>query len=180
MPAPTPQAQPEHFLASPPELSTAPVAQDASSVARTVAPLAKTAAPLAEPSQSEKSTAPHIPVLPAPLNAPRCDGIYAYIITTFEDSAHSVATLSTAPRSQGNLRRVGQKFGEYRVVRIDYNRRYMSSAVWLEADLKVCQVLLRDDHPVRERLIARSQKAQRKQARRERKKKRKRKRRKKR
>jgi hypothetical protein len=47
-------------------------------------------------------------------------------------------------------------FGEYRVLKIDYNPRYFSSAVWLEADSTVCQVLLRDEHPVRERISAKA------------------------
>jgi hypothetical protein len=90
--------------------------------------------------------------LTAALDAPRCAGISAYIISAFERSENSVATLSTDPRRLGRQRRVGEKFGEYRVIRIDYNARRMSSAVWLTKDSEVCQVLLRAEHPVRERL----------------------------
>lgn len=87
------------------------------------------------------------------LTAPRCEGIAAYIITVFDKSKHSVASLSSDPMRQAVRRREGQMFGEYRVAKIGLNRRKMSSAVWLESDAGICQVLLRDDHPKRERLI---------------------------
>lgn len=87
-----------------------------------------------------------------PLDAPRCDGISAYIITVFEKAKHSVASLSSDPQRQAIRRREGQMFGEYRVAKIDFNRRKMSSAVWLENDAGLCQVLLRDDHPKREKI----------------------------
>jgi len=92
------------------------------------------------------------------LAAPRCEGIYVYIVSAFDDPAHSVATLTTRPKKAGKRVWVGQMFGEYRVLKIDYNPRYFSSAVWLEADSTVCQVLLRDDHPVRERYSAKAAK----------------------
>lgn len=90
------------------------------------------------------------------LAVPRCEGIYVYIVSAFDDPAHSVATLATNPKKPGKRVWVGQMFGEYRVLKIDYNQRYFSSAVWLEVDSAVCQVLLRDDHPIREGFSAKA------------------------
>lgn len=89
--------------------------------------------------------------MPAALDAPLCPGISAYIISDFEDPRYSIATLSSDPKSQGTRRRIGQEYGEYRVIEIAFNRRHMSSAVWLQRDDLVCQVQLREDHPKRER-----------------------------
>ena len=100
-------------------------------------------------SEPDSALAPTI--LHPRLTAPPCEGISAYIISVFEDPKDSRATLSTDPNDQGVRRRVGQLFGDHRVIAIDYNPRRMSSAVWLARGREVCQVLLRRDHPVRER-----------------------------
>ncbi len=89
---------------------------------------------------------------PGPRDAPVCPGISAFIITVFEDPRYSVATLSTDPRKQGTRRRIGQEYGTYQVIDIAFNRRHMSSAVWLARGDEVCQVRLREEHPRRERV----------------------------
>lgn len=100
-----------------------------------------------------------------PLDAPRCEGISAYIITVFDNAKHSVASLTSDPRRQAIRRREGQMFGEHRVAKIDFNRRNMSSAVWLESDAGLCQVLLRESHPQREKINRAALRRQERQAR---------------
>lgn len=99
---------------------------------------------------SERS--PSFPTLRTSLAAPPCEDVYVYIVTVFENRGQSVATLSFDPKQSGRQRRIGQRFGEYEVVDIRYNPRRMSSAVWLAKGQEVCQAMLRDEHPVRERL----------------------------
>jgi hypothetical protein len=103
-------------------------------------------------STASRKKRPHFPQLVPSLTAPPCEEISAYIITVFEDPQYSRATLSINPKTSGAPRWVGQTFGNHRVIAIDYNARSMSSAVWLAQGDEVCQVLLRDRHPVRERL----------------------------
>jgi hypothetical protein len=92
---------------------------------------------------------PSIPILTARADAPFCDGVYVYIVTSFERPSDSVATISVDAKERGRQRRVGQRVGPYEVIAIGYNRGHASSAVWLAKGQRVCQALVQDANPVR-------------------------------
>jgi len=90
-------------------------------------------------------------LLTARANAPACDDVYVYIVTTFDNPGDSVATLSLDEKNRGRQRRIGQRIGPYEVIAIGYNRSRFSSAVWLAQGKQVCQALVQDPNPVREK-----------------------------
>lgn len=84
-------------------------------------------------------------------DAPTCDDVYVYIVSIFENVGDSVATLALDASGRGRPRRVGQRVGRYEVIGIGYNASRVSSAVWLAEGSRVCQALVRDANPVREK-----------------------------
>lgn len=90
-------------------------------------------------------------------DAPTCDDVYVYIVSIFENIRDSVATLALNANERGRQRRVGQRLGRYDVIGIGYNASRVSSAVWLAEGNRVCQALVRDVNPVREKRQLRQQ-----------------------
>ena len=90
-------------------------------------------------------------LLSASPDAPTCDGVHVYIVSAFENPSDSVATLALDAKQRGRQRRVGQRLGPYEVIAIGYNPSRVSSAVWLAQGNRVCQALVRDVNPVREK-----------------------------
>lgn len=84
-------------------------------------------------------------------DAPTCQDVYVYIVSIFENVGDSVATLALDANKRGRQRRVGQWLGRYEIVGIGYNASRVSSAVWLAEGSRVCQALVRDANPVREK-----------------------------
>ncbi|HEY6725913.1 MAG TPA: hypothetical protein VI197_17890 [Polyangiaceae bacterium] len=85
------------------------------------------------------------------MDAPSCDDVYVYIVSIFENIGDSVATLALGAKQRGRPRRIGQRLGRYEVIGIGYNASRVSSAVWLAEGSRVCQALVRDANPLRER-----------------------------
>lgn len=98
----------------------------------------------------------HFNVLEPALDAPRCENVYAYIVSIFPDPESNIATLASSKNGRGGGRRVGARVGDYRVIAIGENAPRQSSAVWLSRNGEVCQVLLRDDNPVRQKAVKRA------------------------
>lgn len=94
-------------------------------------------------------------LLTARRDAPLCDGVHVYIVSAFENPSDSVATLALDPKKRGRQRRVGQRLGPYEVIAIGYSPSHVSSAVWLAREGKVCQALMRDVNPIREKALQR-------------------------
>lgn len=114
-------------------------------------PAPKPTQPRSAPSAPKLSRVTRPPTLRLRTDAPSCDDVYVYIVSIFERARDSVATLALDPQARGRPRRVGQRLGRYEVIGIGYNASRVSSAVWLKDGNRVCQALVRDAHPVREK-----------------------------
>ncbi len=136
-----------------PELGTPP--RQTPAVARSTTGVRSEKRPATPPlSATPPAIAPQI--IRPELDAPRCEDVYVYVVSLFSDPADNMATMARGRNARGRTKRIGAHVGDWRVIAIGSNRKLFSSAVWLERDGSVCQALLRDDNPVRERRVQRT------------------------
>lgn len=108
---------------------------------------------------------PAITTLRIDRRAPRCEGIYVYIVSDWVDG-EAMATIATGPNARGYPKRIGARVGEYEVIAIGPTTFGNGPAVWLARGDEVCRAMLFDDNPKRAQKRGKSAKRKRRKKRR--------------
>lgn len=105
--------------------------------------------------------------------APRCDDVYAYIISDFVAGPSAIASVAYGKRSRARSKRVGARVGPWTIIDIGHNHLASSPSVWLSnADGEVCQAKVFDGNPHRKKQYKKNSYKKKKKKKRKRKKRR--------